>query len=175
MKFSIGLINILLLIFISCGDNANTPKESQKEGNDSTEQRISTQTIEQLDYTEYALSSEAETSLNAWEKYQEIATQINYLKKGDLSFFTSEGESLNDFFVQLKTTIPPIIKTNAIDSRLVILETKAFKLKDRLTLENIETPIQLSSIKEVLVAFSNLNLQINKKLEFDEYNKIQPE
>lgn len=175
MKISIGLINILFLTLMSCGDNGNDKKVLVEDNKDTSEQRISTQAIERLDYTEYALSGEAETVIGKWEKYNEFEIQINYLKKADLSFFTSEGKLLEDFFTQLKTTIPPNLKTNAIESRLVILETKSLMLRDHLTLENIETPLQLSSIKEVLIAFSNLKLQINKKLEFDEYNKIQPE
>ncbi len=175
MKISIALINILFLTFVSCGDNPNAQKVSVEDTNDSEEQRISAQAVERLDYTEYALSGEAEAAVNTWEKYQEFAIQINYLKKADLSFFTSEDKLLEDFFAQLKTTIPPDLKTKPIESRLVILETKALKLRDNITLENIKISFQLNSIKEVLVAFSNLNLQINKKLEFDEYNKIQPE
>lgn len=175
MKLQINLTGILFLALVSCGDKNEVENTSVEETNPSVEQNISSQAIERLDYTEYVLSPEAETAINRWEKYQEFAIQINFLKKADLSFFVSEGKLLEDFFTQLKTSIPPNLKTNPIESRLLILETKSLKLRDNITLENIKIPLQLSSIKEVLVAFSNLNLQINKKLEFDEYNKIQPE
>jgi hypothetical protein len=42
-------------------------------------------------------------------------------------------------------------------------------------MDNIEKATKLASVKEVLVAFGNLNLQINKKLEFDANQYFKPE
>ena len=49
------------------------------------------------------------------------------------------------------------------------------KLKENLKLNIADQQTQLNHIKDVMVAFSNLNWQINKKLEKDKYSKIQPE
>ena len=76
---------------------------------------------------------------------------------------------------KLKSNIPDVLNTNSIFSRLVVIETKVLKLNDLLILDNIDVNTQLSSIREVLIAFSNLNFRINKLLEFNTYKAIQPE
>ena len=48
------------------------------------------------------------------------------------------------------------------------------KLNSLLLLDNISKNEQLQGLKEVFVAFSNLNLQINKKLEFEANNISKP-
>jgi hypothetical protein len=59
-------------------------------------------------------------------------------------------------------------------SRVTLVETMILKLNDDLTLTNIEADDKLNSVLEVLIAFSNLNLQIDKKLERDIYDQIEP-
>ena len=49
------------------------------------------------------------------------------------------------------------------------------KLNENLTIDNIDRRVKLLGIKDVLESFSNLNYQINKKIEFDVYDKIKPE
>ncbi|MDC0007246.1 hypothetical protein OAE07_04690, partial [Winogradskyella sp.] len=92
-----------------------------------------------------------------------------------LSFFNGDKKLLTDFIADFSKNIPERLQTNPITSRVVIVETKLLKLNENLTLSNIKTTTKLTSIVEVLVAFSNLTLQINKKLEFDIYNKIEAE
>ena len=55
------------------------------------------------------------------------------------------------------------------------METSLLRLNENLTLDNIQDSLKLQSVKEVLVAFSNLNYQINKKLEKDIYDQIEAE
>lgn len=168
-------INILSITLMACGgdkvvtDGQNTDETKQEEP------KISAKTIVSFVYKDYALSSDAEKAIIDWDKYKELETQLSYLKKADLSFFKGDKESLKKFIDKLKLQIPSQIKTNPIISRLAIVETKLLKLNENLTIDNIPVKEQLKSIKELLVAFSNMNLQINKKLEFDIYNEIQPE
>jgi hypothetical protein len=60
-------------------------------------------------------------------------------------------------------------------SRNSIIETMVLRLNEHLTLDNIDNQLKRESVKEVLIAFSNLNYQINKKLERDLYEKIKSE
>jgi hypothetical protein len=71
--------------------------------------------------------------------------------------------------------MPSTLKTNPIISRTAIIETTLLRLHENLTLDNIENQLKLESVKEVLIAFSNLNYQINKKLERDLYEQIKSE
>jgi len=174
MKFGYIVFNIFFLMLISCADDKNTD-ENETIKSSEQEVEISAKTIEGFNYKDYVLSSDAEKVVSNWGKYQELAIQINYLKKADLSFFNGEKKLLKDFITEFKAELPDEIRTNPIVSRTVIIETQLLKLHDNLTLSNIDTKAKLQSIREVLVAFANINLQINKKLEFDIYNKIEPE
>lgn len=96
-------------------------------------------------------------------------------KKADLSFFNGDRELLKTFLEEFKLGLPKTLATNPIISRTVIIETAALRCNDNFTLDNIAAKDKLESVKEVIVAFSNLNYQINKKIERDKYDKIKSE
>ncbi|WP_299120940.1 hypothetical protein [uncultured Winogradskyella sp.] len=174
MKIGFYVLSIFCFVFLSCGDDKSTVEVVETE---KTNQKpiITEKAIENFEYKDYALSSESEDAIAEWENYQELAIQISYLKKADLSFFNSDKEELKEFINDFKTATPKQFLVNPIISRTAILETMLLKLNENLTLDNIDGADKLQSVKEVLVAFSNLNYQINKKLEYDYYNKIKAE
>lgn len=174
MKHRLLVLNILCFILISCGDDKTTTEvvEAKSSGQ---KIRITSKAIENFDYTDYALSADSEKAIDNWERHKELVIQISYLKKADLSFFNGDKEVLKKFIDEFKATTPESLLTNPIISRTVILETTLLKLNENLTIDNIDGRDKLLTIKEVLVSFSNLNYQINKKLERDVYDKIQPE
>ena len=83
------------------------------------------------------------------------------------SFFKDEEAIFKTFINDFKAETPATIKSPAIDSRITVLETKLLKLHDSANLDNIDKKVVLKDIKDLFVAFTNLNLQINKKLEFE--------
>lgn len=174
MKINSIFLSIICSILISCGNDTNIVVKDIVESQD-TKPAITTQTIEKLKYLDYALSNDAEKAVSEWDKYQELAIQIKYLKKADLSFFNGDEALLKAFIKAFKADLPDVLQTNPIESRIVVLETKLLKLHDDLTLSNIDTSVQLTSIKDVFIAFSNFNFQVNKKLEFDVYKQILAE
>jgi hypothetical protein len=174
MKIGFCVLSIFCFILLSCGDKKSTAEVVDDE---KTDQKpiITEKAIENFKYKDYALSSESEDAIIEWENYQELALQISYLKKADLSFFNSDKEELKEFIDDFKTATPKQFLINPIISRTAVLETMLLRLNENLTLNNIKATDKLRSVKEVLIAFSNLNYQINKKLENDFYSKIQPE
>ena len=96
------------------------------------------------------------------------------VNQANLSFFENNNEILIAFIDDLKGTTPEVIDTPLIMARLVVLETKIFKLEGVVNLSNPSKKEVLSVIKECLSAFSNLNLQINKKFEKDSQNIQKP-
>ena len=174
MKVGLVFLNIFFLLLISCGDDK---VETEVIDNENSNQKITitSKAIENFDYNDYVLSTNGELAVKDWEKYQELAIQISYLKKADLSFFNGDKKLLKEFISEFKGEIPSDIETNPIVSRAVIIETSLLKLNENLTLDNIDSSLKLESVKEVFVAFSNLNYQINKKLERDIYSKIESE
>ncbi len=161
-------------MLISCGNNKSTQGSVDAK---TTNQKgaITAKAIENFNYTDYVLSENAGKVVVNWEKYQELAIQISYLKKADLSFFNGDKALLKTFIKEFKEGIPDQLRTNPIVSRSVIIETKLLKLNENLTIDNIDRRVKLLGIKDVLESFSNLNYQINKKIEFDVYDKIKPE
>lgn len=175
MKIGFYILSCLCFLLISSCDEDKTSTKVVKTENNEQTPIITAKAIENFKYTDYALSPESETALANWEKYQELAIQISYLKKTDLSFFNSDKAELKKFIIELKASTPKEFLTNPIISRTLIVETALLRLNQNLSLDHIDDQSKLQSIKDVLIAFSNLNYHINKKLERDLYDQIQPE
>lgn len=168
-------IILCLCLVMSCGGDKNESSAVDTSEKADENAKISAKTIENIDYEDYALSPESEKLVKTWEKHQELATQISYLKKADFSFFNGDKEILKIFIKEFKAQMPDELRTNPTMSRNAVIETALLKLNENLTIDNIERKDKILGIKAVFVAFSNLNYQINKKLERDFYDKIQPE
>ena len=175
MKITSVILGLCCITVMSCGDDKSTTIETETVVTTDQNARITAKTIESLNYNDYVLSSEAEKAIISWEKYKELESQIRFLKKADFSFFNGDKELLTTVIREFKTQMPEEFKTNPIISRNAIIETALLKLNENLTIDNIKRKDKLLGIKALFVAFSNLNYQINKKLEKDTYNKIQPE
>lgn len=174
MRTGFLLLNAFFLLFINCKEGKPSSEQNTEESAN-TQQVITAKTIEGFKYTDYVLSSRGENAVADWDKYQELAIQVNYLKKADLSFFNGDKALLKGFIDTLKLKTPSILRSNPVISRTAIIETSILRLNENLTLDNIDNQLKLESVKEVLVAFANLNYQINKKLERDFYEKIKSE
>lgn len=171
----------VLLIYISlCLLMANCKGDKVSKEIKETQEQIDARTIYQSDiaalrYTEFELSLDSEKAVTDWQKFQELQDEAGRLKKGDMSFFNGDRLLLTTFLSELETEMPEQLKSNEILARLTALNTKTQKLHSLLTLNNISKEERLQAIKEFLVTFSNLNLQINKKFEFDKNNITKPE
>lgn len=162
------------LLMINCKNNdvSEVKVETQEQIDART---ISQKDIESLRYNDFALSTDSKIAVRNWQKFQELNAHVESLKKGDLSFFKSERLLLNTFFLEFRNEMPENLQTNEIIARFTALDTKAQKLNSFLTLNNIEKQDQIVAIKEFLITASNLNLQINKKFEFEKNNILKPE
>lgn len=175
MKITSVILCLFGLLVIGCNSEKNNKNNAGPTDKQEQDDRITAKTIESIAYKDYALSSEAESIIIPWEKYQELATQISYLKKGDFSFFNGDKELLKTFISEFKAQMPEELQTKHITSRNAVIETALLNLNEKLTLDNIDRDAKILGIKELFIAFSNLNYLINKKLERDFYDKIQPE
>ncbi|WP_299782108.1 hypothetical protein [uncultured Formosa sp.] len=123
--------------------------------------------IVKLKYVDYGLDAKAKSDVLLWEKFIELEIIMSQLKVGDISYFQRESKEIVLLMKELRESIPDVVNTPSIQARLVTLETKMLKLQGTLILRNIPKEEHLQNVKEVLVAYSNLNLQINKKYEKD--------
>ncbi|MDW5291002.1 hypothetical protein [Formosa sp. PL04] len=130
--------------------------------------------ISKIEYTDYILDSKAKTDIESWNMFVELQNALTLLKSGDVSYFQGYSKTMETAMKELIEGIPPVINTPAIQARFLTLETKMLKLQNVLSLQNIPKAEQLQNVKETLVAYSNLNLQINKKYEKDAQHIIKP-
>ena len=152
-----------ILIMIGC---KSEPKiEESIPDNEEKPYTISAEDIEKIEYTDYVLSGDSAEALLDWQKYQDLQSNMDLLKKANLSFFKVEKKIMQEFITELKTEQPGSVTTPAIRSRITVLETNLLRLQDLSNLDNIKKNELLDAIKELLIADVNLKLQINKKFE----------
>lgn len=159
---------LLLSIFLVMGCKSETEQAiTDVSATNKDAERITTIDIENLKYTDYVLSPDSKEAVSNWQRFQELTMQMEYLKQADFSFFGGKNEILTTFLKDLRRDMPQTVATPAIKERLIALETKLLKLHSTLMLSNAKKSEKLNNIKELLVATSNLHLQINKKFELE--------
>lgn len=163
--YTLYLVAIIML-FSGCSKTQSQKPDETVEVSEVLK-KITPGDIESFRFDDYTLSDDSKKALEDWQKYQELNEQIEYIKKADFSFFNGEKKVLKTFINDFKTEMPDSIKTAPILSRITALETMILKLNSMLKLDNLDKNEQLSAVKELLIAMSNLNLQINKKFELE--------
>lgn len=171
MRIKAVMTIFLMSFFLNCGDKNSENLESETLEANQQKKTISVSVIENLKYQDYILSGDSEKEVRDWSKFQELSTQISFLKQADVSFFTSEKDTLKVFLDSLKSNVPEIINNNAVNARILALETKLLKLNNDLLLENYNVDYKIQSIKELLIANSNLIYVINRKIDFDKIDR----
>lgn len=176
--FYIEIIKMKKIVFLIIGlvvCSCNSSKEKETElVEDVISPSVFKEKVAKLNYVEYGLDAKAKETFEAWDKYHELDNTITLLKAGDVTFFENEIKVINTFMKEFKESMPQDIKTSSIQARVLTLETKMFKLQSVLSLQNISEQEQLDAVRETLEAFSNLNLQINKKFEKEAQNIVKP-
>jgi len=172
--FKVILLSLILLTVCSC----NSDKRASSDGDLSEKQqdstRITRKDIAKFKYVDYGLSNTAKGKISDWQQYQELSTQMEFLKQGDLSFFSGNDSLVKAFVNDLRADAPAVINNPIVKARLTAFETKALKLNSIISLNGTTKKELLTSIEDVLITVSVLNLQINKKFELDANNINKP-
>ena len=156
---------LITLFLFSCKQKTNDDTAISK--SDQSSSLITESDISKLKLLEYELDIKTENLIQSWEQYNELASIISNLEKGDLLYFKNNKEVTDSFLKDLKDNIPDTINTSSVSARLMALETKFLKLESCYNLSTTSKEELIQNIKEFLESFSNLNLQMNKKLEKD--------
>lgn len=170
--------NLFIILFCSLL-SVSCKKETDQAANLEQSQQFDTLTINKddiykLSYVDIGLDAKTNKIIPVWQAYQTLSDAVQSLKQADYSFFNTDIEVFSTAIKDLEETIPTAIKTQSIEARVLAFKTKLLSLKDLKSLNFIEKKDLLFATKEVFVAFSNLNLQINKKLEKDSQNIERP-
>lgn len=147
--------------------------DQQKEGNNNitvevpVPTKITEKDISKLKFLEYSLDLKTEKEIENWAAFKELEDLVVRVKKGDLFYFKDNNEAIIKFVKELKEKVPDTINTPSVNARITALETKIYKLESLYNLSTTSKDELSLMIKEFLESVSNLNLQMNKKLEKD--------
>lgn len=166
------IISIFLIVCLFACQNS-VEQTSAKDESKSYE-LITKQDVENIRFTEFLPDAKVLKEIGGWEKYNELERIVKDVKNANFSFFRDNNEIVSTLMQELKTTIPESINSPQVFSRVIALETKVFKLESTVNLSNVEKKQMLEVLQEFLTAFSNLNLQMNKKLEKESQNIQRP-
>ena len=133
---------------------------------------ITANDISKIKFTEYALSKITQNKTINWQKFNELSNKIELLRTGDLSFFRDDKAILEGFIADLRNEIPESLNTQSILVRLTVIETVFLKLEGLASLKTAKKEKILMAIKDVLLSYTNLIFQMNKKFE-KESQKIE--
>lgn len=156
----------LLILLVSCKKNQENSALMDTSENQEN-QNITEQDIATLKYVDYILDAITEEAIKDWQEYFQLQDVINDVKRAHLNFFYNNEENIKILPKKLKENIPDEMNSESVIARILVLETKLFKLKSLSNLSTTSKEDLLNAIKEFLVAFSNFNFQMNKKVEFD--------
>ncbi|RED50679.1 hypothetical protein [Seonamhaeicola aphaedonensis] len=161
----------LTFVLFSCkNSNENEGNLTTKKDN----QEITEKDISNIDYIEFLLDEKTEKHTNNWLEYKQIQEIISNIKKGDLTFLYDNRAVVDSTLTELKLYIPEPLNSPSISARINAFETKMLKLESIYNLNTTKNDELLEALKDFFIAFSNLNLQMNKKVEFDNLDIQKP-
>lgn len=163
----------MLLMVLSCQRTGQTPTDEN--GTTDLKHVVTEKDIQQLNYVDFSLDDRVIPIVEPWKPFNQLQTIIDNTKKGDISYFKTDGKkNLKTLISDLRKSIPDTLNTSSIIARIRVMETKLFKAESLANLSTTKKQDLLESLKEVLVSYSNLNFQLNKKMENDSQNIERP-
>lgn len=169
-----NILILSILVFILGCNNSKENNISTNEEIVNTDSKITSKDIAKLKYTDYALSRLTQNKTSNWQKFNELTNIIEILKSGDLSFFKDDKAILTSFLNDLKNEVPEYLNTPSVLVRLSVIETAFLKLEGLAILSSAKKEDLLKTIKDVLVSYTNLVFQMNKKFEKESQNIVKP-
>lgn len=163
----------LLLLCLSCKKTSPTNTGNSDTSNKS--QVVTEKDISNLNYLDFGVDDRVRSIIESWQEFNQLESIIENTKKGDLSYFKTDAKkNLKTLLSDIRNTIPDTINTQAILARITVVETKLYKTESLSNLSTTKKQELLVTIEELLIAFSNLSFQLNKKLENDSQNIEKP-
>jgi len=176
MRF-IKLLVITVLLFTSC-KKENTEITAEEESMQNTvvtdSLKLTKKDISKVNYKDIGLDAKTNKVISNWQPYLNVVNGIEKIKLPDFSFFNADTDLFVSSLKDLEETIPEGINTEPIKARVLVLKTMLFKFQEIESLNTSSKKDKLLAIQQVFVALSNLNLQINKKIEKDSQTIIKP-
>ena len=158
---------------LSCKKTTQTDTENSDTTNKSL--TITEKDMSKLKYLDFSIDDRVEPIVGSWQEFNQLGDIIESVKKGDLSYFKTDAKkNLKTLLRDIRETIPDTINKPAILARITVVETKLYKTESLSNLSTTKRQELLNTLKELLVSFSNLSFQLNKKIENDSRNVEKP-
>lgn len=153
------ILRLILLIFLTgCNNHSNPPNNNQNQSIDTTA------FTRPLDVTsqQVILLPEAKETATDWLAYITAQTEIENFNNYTVKEVIANATPIAEIMQSLRETVPPEFKTNAVETRLSVLYTKA-KVLERLANRRNSDPEKIKSTAEELpVEFNNFKIQLNE-------------
>ncbi|TBN01893.1 hypothetical protein EYD45_12760 [Hyunsoonleella flava] len=170
---TLRVLNILSFCFMVMACN-NKPQQNAEVTSENKVSLITEADIEKLKYIEFSLDPKVEILAEPWQPYEQLQTAIENIKKANFSFFEDNEQAVFELVKELRKAIPDTLKTQSVLSRITIVENMLYKLDDTHEMHTTTKPELAEAIKNLLVSYSNLNFQLNKKIEKDGQRIVRP-
>lgn len=169
MRITIYLLSLLLFLgVLSCGQK-ETPQDTATTevltGNDTLSIPKSLNLKPNLRLTE-----QAQQGVENWKFYKDLTAAIDSLPATTLGGLKSNLENFAQIYnvqeeaeeAEISVT-PPEVETNAINARLLVIETKLNVLKNFTSANKPDTALIAEKTGEIYNAFQDLKLQLNER------------
>ncbi len=156
MKTSFWILLIVLMVGCNQKKTENT--------NESNKEKIQLALAQKLEAAkmEVTLLPEAQEITNEWLAYITAQSEIENLKNYTLNNVISNATPIAEIMKSLSETVPPRLKSNAVQARLGVLVTKS-KILQQLAEKREVNPEEIATIAKALpLDFNNFKIQVNE-------------
>ncbi len=163
-----SLVLTLSLFFVSCNDN------KVENTNQSTNELDLN--LPQLDSRFPVLSAEAQNQVTSWQYFKEFENDLKRINQGNVRDYRAETERMVTVTDSLLKNIPEYLNTNAISSRMRVLNVRVKLLDETMHQPTVKTDVITENLQETNTAFSNVIIQINELFEkqrIDEMTQLE--
>lgn len=153
------VIQIALLIFLTGCDQGGRSQEQQPETEKDTSAFSKPLNVPNV---EVVLLPEATAITADWLAYITAQSEIENFQTYTINEVISNATPVAEIMQSLKETVPPQFTTNAVQTRLAVLYTKA-KVLERLSKKGNPNPEEIAgTAQEIPVEFNNFKIQLNE-------------
>lgn len=162
-KFKMKQLIFLLLLFpvwIACQSSGSEPEESKPK-------EVVSFVYGENNFTIPAFSEAAEEEIKRWGIFRDFLEEVEAIYGSDYMKLRTHAENIRQYTDSVSNSIPNALKTKPVNSRLLVLKTRAGLLYESSHLSFIDTSNIQNSIRELNKATSNLIMEFNEKLQRD--------
>jgi|SRR5690554_1134361 len=113
------------------------------------------------------LSTLAKEQVVHWGVLEDLISEIKELNGSNYMQLRTRSERVKDYSDSLANSIPETLNSNPIQSRLLVLKTRAALLYETSHLTSVDTTSLQNAVAELNLAVDNLVMHFNEKVQKD--------